>query len=106
MTASSTPRCPACSGPLPDPGRGRPSTFCSTGCRRDAEGERRRLNRRVGKLADERDRLRSFLVTYDGLDDATYGGYVEQLRRSIVEVDAQTEAAKSRLRDLLGAGTR
>ncbi len=55
-----TDACPKCGAPIPDAGGpGRPKIFCSTGCRRLAEYEIRRLNETIGKLEDSARSLRN-----------------------------------------------
>ena len=45
-----TESCLKCGEPLQRPAAGRPPTYCSTTCRRAAESERRRLQRRLQGL--------------------------------------------------------
>ena len=49
--------CPICRAPIVQPATGRPRRYCSEACRRVAEHERRRLDRRLLALESERDRL-------------------------------------------------
>jgi hypothetical protein len=45
--------CLMCHGPLERPETGRPPSYCSTSCRRAAEYELRRLQRRLERLETE-----------------------------------------------------
>ncbi len=49
--------CPIDGVPLVRPPTGRPPTFCGVACRRVAEHELRRLDRRLAGLEEERDRV-------------------------------------------------
>jgi predicted nucleic acid-binding Zn ribbon protein len=50
--------CLVCRAPLERPEMGRPPSYCSTGCRRAAEYELRRLQRRLQVLEDQAARER------------------------------------------------
>lgn len=56
--------CPIDGRPLTRPATGRPPTYCSVACRRVAEAELRRIDRRLATLESDRDRVI--------LDGATY----------------------------------
>jgi hypothetical protein len=48
-------RCVKCERPLKPTGGGRPPTYCSTGCRRAAEYELRRIQRHLERLEAQRE---------------------------------------------------
>ena len=55
--------CATCNAGLPEPGTGRPPTYCGTACRRAAEYDLRRLNSSL--LLAEKHRVRVALGLYD-----------------------------------------
>jgi hypothetical protein len=50
-------RCVKCERPLKPTGVGRPPSYCSTGCRRAAEYELRRIQRHLERLEAQRESL-------------------------------------------------
>ncbi len=48
-----TKKCAKCGGEIPEQEIGRPKIYCSTGCRRAAEFEIRRINSTLGKLEEK-----------------------------------------------------
>lgn len=96
--------CPVCSQPVQDTGIGRPRTFCSPGCRRTAEAEVRRLDRRLAALEVERDGM-AWRHRRDDLDAVPKDGR-RRRRLHELELAANREAhaeATARLRTLFTA---
>lgn len=85
--------CPIDARPLIRPPTGRPPTFCSVACRRVAEAELRRIDRRLSGLEVDRDAL--------DLDIAseTYGPArkTDHKRRAALEAAIATATARQRL---------
>lgn len=92
--------CVKCGGPLEKPATGRPPRWCSTACRRLAEYELRRINRRLEKLEGRASRLRH----------SPDVGAKDWLGRTHAQALAGTQAeiveAETRLRALLDASAR
>jgi hypothetical protein len=82
---SETAGCLICKEPLEQPTTGRPRVYCSTACRRAAELEIRRCNRRLERLEESASNLR------------LWGTATKQLPR----VEAEIERAQARLLALL-----
>lgn len=90
--------CLKCSAPLPPRFGGRPADYCSTVCRRAAEFEVRRINRRLERLEEKRSGLRVDLAA------GQYGPVARQhSTRRLAAVDQEIERAEARLRELLTA---
>jgi hypothetical protein len=83
MTAGA---CLKCGGELQPPDVGRPPSYCSPACRRAAEFELRRLQRRIERHEDYASNLR-----------LQGGGERRQLQR----VQQELDRAEERLRELL-----
>lgn len=97
--------CRKCSKPLPErSGRGRPALYCSTGCRRAAEYEIRRLQATIerleGKILHHREAI--------ALDRSGCGliccGLVPAQRRHLDVLTEQLAAAEQRFAVLLDDG--
>jgi hypothetical protein len=88
--------CPIDARPLSPPTAGRPPTFCSVACRRVAEHELRRIDRRLAGLEDERDRLELAIAT----GDPHYPAVIKTHQRERDAVDAAITKATERQRDL------
>jgi hypothetical protein len=84
MTAAGV--CLKCGAPLERPDVGRPPAYCSPACRRAAEFELRRLQRRIERLEEYASNLR-----------LQGGGERRQLQR----VQQELDRAEGRLRELL-----
>lgn len=91
--------CLKCGGKLKRPATGRPPKFCSTGCRRAAEYELRRLQRRLEALEERASALRQ--EPDRGMHDVYGRTRLEQL----AAVEAEIDEAEDRLRLLLEAGS-
>jgi len=97
--------CAACGARLiVKSGPGRPARFCGSGCRRDAESERKRLEQLLEQLASEEAATRRQIAAYAGLDDEMFGHFVDQLRTDAAELRTQIGPIRSRLRVLFAAG--
>lgn len=84
--------CLKCGGPLPAPaGTGRPRRFCSTGCRRGAEYELRRLQRHLERLEE---RLGNERLWRNGT----------AWKQRVRDLEAAIAAAEGRLKCLLTIG--
>jgi len=88
--------CLKCAGPLPEQAAtGRPPSYCSEGCRRAAEFEIRRLNRRLERLEERVSELRhSRSSTRDWL--------CRTPQQALADTEAEIAEAEGRLRALLG----
>ncbi len=82
--------CRICGGPLPVGTTGRPRTYCGTPCRRSAELEIRRLDRRLGDLEERLAELRISTLHVFGDDPK--------------RLQAEIKRVRARLLVLLGAG--
>jgi hypothetical protein len=80
--------CVKCGRSLEHATRGRPRRFCSIGCKRSAEYERRRLDRRIGWMEDQ-------LVHVRDQNGRVWNPHTE------AGLERQITAAEARLRDLL-----
>lgn len=100
-------RCLKCPAPVPQAGRGRPRDYCSTGCKRAAEFEVRRITRRLERLEDDRSELR---LNLDGGGKAAekYSGPYQTaaFSRQLAAVEREIAATEDRLRTLLSAQAR
>lgn len=95
------PTCLKCGRELEDSARsGRPRSWCSTGCRRAAEYELRRLSRRLQALEERASALRHSRDS--GRRDWLGRTHAEALG----DVEAEVREAEGRLRLLLDAGTK
>ena len=90
--------CVKCGRAVEQPPTGRSRNYCSTGCRRTAEFEIRRLVRRIERLETNLESLRG--VRDDGIPDGY--GHSPQKRRGLMAEGIK--AAEKRLRDLLDTG--
>jgi hypothetical protein len=87
--------CLKCDQPLPEPAStGRPAVYCSSGCRRAAELEITRLNRRIDALED---RLSHAKMRTDNLRDLNFMNRQE----SITALDKLITEQELRLKALL-----
>ncbi|MGH8645222.1 MAG: hypothetical protein ACREX4_12455 [Gammaproteobacteria bacterium] len=82
---------------LPVNKAGRPSEYCSTGCRRAAEFEIRRVNRRLESLETDLSSLR--MCENDFMD--VYGRTHPE---RVAAVEAELATLKARFRELLDDG--
>lgn len=89
--------CRKCGRDLAKPRTGRPPRWCSTGCRRAAEYEITRLQRRLQSLEDEREKRRG--EKDDGARDWLGRTHAEQARA----LEEGVREAEERLRALLDA---
>jgi sugar-specific transcriptional regulator TrmB len=89
--------CVKCGRPLEKPATGRPPAYCSTACRRLAEYELRRINRRLEKLEGRASRLRHSPDV--GAKDWAGRTHAEAL----AACEAEIADAEKRLRALLDA---
>ena len=88
--------CLKCGGPLPErPATGRPPAYCSVACRRAAEFEIRRLNRRLETLETKASALRHGRDT--GIRD--WQGRTPQM--ALADAEGEIADAEARLRALL-----
>ncbi len=88
-----TDRCPIDGNALTPPATGRPPLYCSVACRRVAEAELRRIDRRLASLEAERDR-----VTLDG---ASYNyPTAAQNARRLAAIETAIAGATERQRQL------
>ncbi len=95
--------CPIDGTPLPPSATGRPPTYCSVGCRRTAEYELRRLDRRLGSLEVQRDTIQVRLDRYAVMPpQGTAVVATEGL--ALASVEAAIVRATDRLRELLAGG--
>jgi hypothetical protein len=78
--------CLICGATLERPATGRPPTYCGVPCRRAAELERGRLDRRLERLEDSAAKLRFWGTA----------------QRQLPEVEAEIERVRARLLALLG----
>lgn len=90
--------CPFCAGELPTGARrGRPKTYCSAACRRSAELEIRRIDRRLaaleGSLSYERQSPLAGL-TYD-MTIAPIEEEIARQRKRLLELLSAGEAAQA-----------
>ena len=85
------PKCPKCGSALPrrEPGPGRPSRYCSVGCRRSAEFEIRRIDRAIEKVED---RLR--LIRTSDMPEVGR-------REGLAKYEAELAQLEARFRELL-----
>lgn len=90
-------KCCKCGAALPAPTRGRPPKFCSTVCRRAAELEIRRINRRLEALEVKRDDLISAPAS-EWFPAATEA---REKKRKVTALDGAIRLAENRLRELL-----
>lgn len=91
--------CVKCGRPVKKPATGRPPDYCSTGCRRSAEFEIRRINRLLEKLEERASRLRH--EPDKGVMDWAHRTHAQAL----ADCEAEIVDAEERLRLLLdGAG--
>ena len=85
--------CPICTGKLPEgTGRCRSRTYCGDACRRSAELEIRRIDRRLGALADSISQLRR--------ERSEGRGLVLELKAATTETGRQ----QKRLLEVVSAG--
>ena len=88
--------CLKCGGPLPErPATGRPATYCSVACRRAAEFEIRRLNRRLEVLEVKASGLRH------GRDSGIRDWQGRTPQMALADVEEEIAEAEARLRALL-----
>lgn len=88
-----TDRCPIDGNALTRPATGRPPLYCSVACRRVAEAELRRLDRRLASLEAERDRI--------ALDGVTYNyPSADMNRRRLAAIETAIAGATERQRQL------
>ncbi len=87
-----TNRCPIDGNTLTRPATGRPSLYCSVACRRVAEAELRRLDRRLASLEAERDK-----VSLDGAMGYDYPT-ADQYRRRQAAIETAIAGATERQR--------
>ncbi len=91
--------CPQCSAELPAPvGPGRPSSYCSTGCRRAAQSERQRIGRHLQRLEEEFLGLRH-AVRRGGISRSTPVGIQKPAER-LEDVTADIAHLRDRLKVL------
>lgn len=85
--------CQKCGRPLEKPRTGRPPRWCSKGCRRAAEYEITRLQRRLQSLEDEREKRRGE-KNRDGRDwlGRTHAEYARALEEGIREAEERLRA--------------
>lgn len=88
-------KCVKCSRPLSKAPRGRPPSYCGKGCRRSAEFEIRRLQRRIESLEIDLERQRG--AREDGIADV-YGRNNSAQRAALQK---GIREAEERLRALL-----
>ena len=86
--------CPIDGRPLARSATGRPPTFCSTACRRVAEHELRRIDRRLAGLEVDRDALDLILAT------ETYKPAMPTHRKRRDAIDVAITTATERQRTL------
>lgn len=89
-----TDRCPIDGKPLTRPKTGRPPLYCSVACRRVAEAELRRVDRRIASLEADRDR-----AILDGATGYTYPS-PEMNRRRLAAIETAIAGATERQRQL------
>ncbi len=88
--------CKSCGLSLPVNKAGRPSEYCSTGCRRAAEFEIRRVNRRLESLETSLSSMR--INPRDALTDMIEG---RTHAERVAAVQAELDLLKARFRVLL-----
>ena len=91
--------CVKCFRPLARGPVGRPAAYCSPGCRRAAEYELRRLQRRLERLEDERERWRRAVAGV-----GFFTGSPAYASAMLARVEAEVAEAEARLRSLLSEG--
>ena len=87
-------KCRKCGTPLAKPATGRPPRYCSTGCRRAAEYEIRRLNRHLERLESDRETLANYRTRYRDLLGRTH-------RQQVADTVQAIAGAEARLKKLL-----
>jgi predicted nucleic acid-binding Zn ribbon protein len=89
--------CRICGAPIePRSKTGRPSVYCSVGCRRASEYELRRLQARLIRLEDEAERCRRDRSGLAHMDGGTAAEHSADIEREILR-------AAQRLRELLAS---
>lgn len=99
MTVETSPACRKCGTPLSTPLTGRPPAYCSVGCRRAAEYERKRLQRHLEQLEVQRNHLRQQIL--EGGLDRVQRRYREKQLEAVQTLIVEHEA---RLHMLLSEG--
>lgn len=93
--------CLICHRPIePKEGPGRPNVYCSPACRRTAEHEVRRLDRRLERLEEQRDDLRGEVLQYQGTGMMRFYG------PALAACEANIVTATERMRVLLAGDDR
>ena len=93
--------CKKCGAELRIPTTGRPPTYCGVACRRSAEFEIRRINKRLETYETERDHLRELAKLphtpryFDGRD----------VKRRLEDIETTIANTEERLRSLLNDGS-
>jgi len=95
----STNPCRYCGLPVSKPRTGRPATYCSTGCRRAAEYDIRRLSRRLEFVERKRDELELVVA----IEEVESRGEWQVKRNALMAaaLDGQLQRYRDRLRLLL-----
>lgn len=94
--------CAYCGGGVEQPsgGVGRPSSYCSAGCRRAAQSERQRITRHLERLEAETLDLRHAVRRGGGLHVAVAAGFQSPAER-LEDVERDVAELRGRLRELL-----
>jgi len=94
--------CVACAGPVTQPATGRPAKFCSTACRRAADLEVRRLDRRLSTAEDNLVRRRDRLAEIEaGLGFHGGTNAARQARFEVERAELLVAELRARLRAVL-----
>jgi len=99
VTAVTDRTCARCATPLTASSTGRPPSYCSTRCRRAAEYELRRLQRRLETAERERDRWHRAVH-----HPAAFGHNADYARRHLAAFTDEAERLSARLVQLVGDG--
>ena len=92
-------KCQTCGTEIEKPATGRPKRYCSTACRRVAEFEIRRLNKRIGRLEERFDDESEQVDAPTPWDDV----YGRNPAARLAAVEKLIRRAETRLKTLLTA---